>query len=369
MHFSLTKEAFLPLLSDLASIVDGKTTQPIFNHVWLAAKAGRLTLKSTDSELSLTASVAAEIIEEGSITVPAVKLLNVVRNIASETLVHCELIEEQFIITSDKGTVRLVTLPAEDFPLIENEESSHYLRVEAAVLQRTMNKVEFSIAKEDVRYYLNGMHLKVVKDGHALHTVSTDGHRLSCAEMPLLEKIEDELSLILPKKAVRELTKLLSRSEGEVSLALSSREIQFSSGDYHLTSRLIDGRFPNYENVLPKEVDTPILIERQTLLKSLELAKVLLVDKHDGVRLRFEGQQLFLSGRNIDNETIEDEIAIINPETISLETAFNINYLFEVVRNLQGHNIQLHLSGAESPCLFTAESDVGVRYVIMPMRL
>lgn len=377
MKFSLTKEQFLPSLIDITAIVDGKANQVIFSHIYIDAKENVLLLKANDGDLSLSIEIPAKIDEFGQITVPANKLLNIVKNLPRECVLQCEVIEDQFIITSEKETVRLTTLPARDFPMFSLENVENNLLLDADHLQKAMNKVEFSIAKDDVRFYLKGMHLKLVEEGTALHAVSTDGHRLSCAKVDVVNKIESEIGIILPKKAVRELTKLLNKhteknkksTDNKVNLSLSSKDIRLEVQNYQLVSRLIDAEYPKYQNIIPENQESPILVDKKELLKSLELAKALLQDRHDGIRLKFKENELSLSGRNIDNETIEDQISLINSEKLDMEISFNINYLLDVVKNIEADKIQIHVTGPELPCLFTSEMDNTVKYVVMPMRL
>lgn len=368
MKISISKTSLLDPLTDLIGIVDSKTTQPILGHICLHAEDGVLTLKSTDTEVALDIRVPAVCHENGETTVPGHKFLNLIRKIPGDVTIDCVLAGEQFEINAAGSKVRLSTLPAADFPMAESPESSHSLTLDARQLHRIMNKVEFSMAREDVRFYLNGLYLNVVDGGTGLHAVSTDGHRLSCAYMPLSHPC-GEISLIIPRKAVRELIKLLARGSGEVTLHISERQLTLTLGSHHLSTRLIDGQYPNYQQVLPPSQEAPILIDTASLNNALERAKVLLIDRHDGIRLRFEGAYLHLAARNLENESLDDKLEIINPENIHLDTGLNINYLMDAVRNIEGENLQIHLTEGERPCLLTSQDDRDVRYVIMPMRL
>ena len=368
MKFRITKTSLLDPLADLVAIVDSKTTQPILGHVFLQGDDGVLTLKSTDTEVSLDIRIPAQILDAGSTTVPAHKFLNLVRKMAADAQIDCVLSGEQFEISAGGSTVRLSTLPAADFPMADTPTPLQSLCVDARGLHRIMSKVEFSMAREDARFYLNGLYLNVIDNGAGLHAVTTDGHRLSCAHMPLSQSAQ-EGGIILPRKGVRELIKLLARGTGEVTLNISERQLTLNIGSHHLSTRLIDGQYPNYQQVLPSMQEAPVLADTESLMRALDRAKVLLIDRHDGIRLRFEGAHLYLAARNLENESLDDVLDIVNPATLQLDTGLNINYLMDAVRNIEGENLQFHLTEGERPCLLTSQEDRDVRYVIMPMRL
>ena len=369
MKFSIVKEKFLEPLADINGIVARKTTKPILSHVLLQAGADHLLLKGTDTEVTLQVLLhELEVQDIGAITVPAAKLLDVVRHLPAQATVYCALEKEQLLVKAAGSVFRIATLPAEDFPILAEADMARRIESESRALHDIMQKERFAMASEDVRYYLNGMYLNVVEDGNAIHAVSTDGHRLACARsaLPTPTAITN---LILPKKGVSELIKLLGRVSQPVVLNLGERQLSLTLGGYRLTSQLIDGTFPNYEQVLPPAQETPILIARQAFLESLQRAKVLLLDRHDGIRLTFGENKLQLAARNLENETAEEALDIINPQARQLEVALNINYLIDAISTINGDNVQLHIADGNSPCLITSSEDEGVRYVIMPMRL
>lgn len=369
MKFKIVKEALLELLTDFSEIVSRKTTVPIISHIYIEASNEQIIFKGTDTEVSLEANISAEIFQDGMTTVPGGKFLDVIRHLKPGSEVTCWLEDEQFHIKASGSHFRLITLPAEDFPVAEEIGEQSTIALNSDLLNNIMQKVRFSMAQQDVRYYLNGMLLKSVENGEAIHAVSTDGHRLSCAKAVLDSPLTDEVKLLIPKKGVQELIKMLGRVDRNIELKVSERQLQLNLENYQLTTRLIDGQFPKYESVLPPKQEQPIIIDRENFLQALQRAKVLLVDRHDGVRLRFEGHQVYLSARNIENETAEEMLDIINAAEIILETSLNINYLIDAVHHIDGENIQLHFQDGDSPCLITSQSDAEVRYVIMPMRL
>ncbi len=369
MKFSIVKEKFLEPLADISSIVARKTTKPILSHALLQTSGEHLLLKGTDTEVTLQILLnELDIKEEGAITVPAAKLLDVVRHLPAQATVYCSLEKEQLLVKAAGSVFRIATLPAEDFPALAEADMDRRIESDSRALHDIMQKVRFSMASEDVRYYLNGMYLNIVEDGNAIHAVSTDGHRLSCARSSLPSPAP-MTNLIVPKKGVSELIKLLGRVSQPVVLNLGERQLSLTLGGYRLTSQLIDGTFPNYEQVLPPVQETPVLVSRQAFLESLQRAKVLLLDRHDGIRLTFSDAKLQLAARNLENETADEALDIINPQALQLEVALNINYLIDAISTINGDNVQLHIADSSSPCLITSSEDEGVRYVIMPMRL
>lgn len=413
MKFEIVKELLFKRLADLNSIIERKTTQPILGHVYIKAENDQLTLISTDTEVTLRGNARATVLESGKTTVPCDKFYQIVHRLPNGVNISCELIDEQFHIRASGSHFKLVTLPGEDFPVAQSVEHQASLSLDATALYNILNKVRFSIANQDVRQYLNGLFINVIEDGEALHSVATDGHRLSCAYTRLDQAVDSKSHFIIPEKAVNELVKHLSldsfmnerqldkqlshdveevnrindeldqikelrkRSVKEqmntlphpVTVYIGERELSLQTQHYHLISRLIDGQYPEYEKVIPQSQKTPVLVDREVLLHALRRAKVLLIDRHDGIRLRFEGHTLFLSARNMENETAEETLDIVNTAAILLETGLNINYLIDAVSNIDGENLQIHFENAESPCLITSIDDPGVHYVIMPMRL
>ena len=312
MKFSIVKEKFLEPLADISGIVARKTTKPILSHALLQAGADNsLLLKGTDTEVTLQILLhELNVQDAGAITVPAAKLLDVVRPVSythltlpTKATIYCSLEKEQLLVKAAGSLFRIATLPAEDFPALAEADMERRIETESRALHDIMQKVRFSMASEDVRYYLNGMYLNIVEDGNAIHAVSTDGHRLSCARSALATPAPAGTNLIVPKKGVSELIKLLGRVSQPVVLNLGERQLSLTLGGYRLTSQLIDGTFPNYEQVLPQLQETPVLISRQTFLESLQRAKVLLLDRHDGIRLTFGEASLQLAARNCTSPT------------------------------------------------------------------
>lgn len=413
MKFEIVKELLFKRLADLNSIVDRKTTQPILGHVCLSVEENLLKLTTTDTEVTIAAQAGINGQINGRTTVPCDRFYQIVQRLNDGTTVQCELIDEQFHIRAGKSHFKLSTLPAEDFPVAENVTHQTSIELDGAVFYTILNKVRFSIANQDPRQYLNGLFLNVVDQGQSIHAVATDGHRLSCAQAHFAQPVNPDTHFIVPEKAVNELVKhasldsyiselqlkkLLCSSVEEtnelndqleilkevrkkpesqqarefsrpVTLYLGERELSLQSGPYHFVTRLIDGQYPAYEQVIPPLQENPILISRERFLLALRRAKVLLTDRHDGIRMRFEYHQLQLAARNMENETAEESLDIVNAADLQMETGLNINYLIDAVSHVDGDDLQFHFEDGESPCLLTSKENPEIRYVIMPMRL
>ncbi|MDO4435971.1 MAG: DNA polymerase III subunit beta [Cardiobacteriaceae bacterium] len=373
MIFTIQQSALLPKLADVSSITERKSANPIFSHLLIEAHPNHLLLKGTDNEITLSVEVdeSVHVQQTGAVTVPASKFLEVIRHQSSGSEIHCALEGEQWVVRSQDSIFRLSTLPAQDFPVLETFSLPDSLELSSKALHQLLKKVQFSMAEQDPRHYLQGVLLKVVEQGHALHAVSTDGHRLSCAMASLQQASNPEGSWILPRKAVAELIRFLSRLDQMVRLQVGGRHLNVELGGYRLTTSLIDGQFPQYEPVIPPKQPTPVLIPRQSLIEALQRARVLQMGRGNegGVSLRFQEHELLLSARNSENETVEERLDILNPAKLSLDIGLNTHYLIQAIQHLESENVQLHLVNNTSPCLLTGQEDEDLRYIIMPLRL
>ncbi|SUO94153.1 DNA polymerase III subunit beta [Suttonella ornithocola] len=411
MKFEIVKNLLFSRLADINGIVDSKSPHPILSHVLVEAKNGQLRLLATDTELSLSAVMPANIQQEGITTVIADKFHQIIHRLPDDVIVQCTLEDDQFHIRAGSSHFKLSTLPAEDFPNIDESETIGEIRLDAADLFNILNKVRFSMAKNDVRHYLNGLLLNVISDGREIEAAATDGHRLSCAYTPLKTIGSEATQFILPEKATNALIKQLSLDnflnelqleknlasdvetlnivedklkalkdikryasreqsrhfERPVTLRMGSRELSLDTGSYHLLTRLIDGQYPDYRQIIPERLESPILIDRKNLLGALRRSQVLLNNVDNGLLLRFEGHQLYLSARNMQNETGEEKLDIVNNEDIRTQIGLNVGYFIDAVSNIDGDTLQMHVEDVNSPVLLTSKDDPEVRYIIMPM--
>lgn len=373
MKIIVKRSPLMDFLSDLNGITERKTTQPILSHVFLQADDNGLTLKATDTEVSLTIQLKAdelEILAHGSTTVSASKLLDVIRHQPPDALITFTLDDqEQLVVQSADHYFRLITLPAKDFPVHDEFQVNNQVLIEAKAFHQAMQKVRFSMADQDARSYLNGVFLNVVNEGQTLHLVSSDGHRLSCIGVDL-DTPQPNAQLILPKKAVNELIKLLARHNELVQLEIGDRELMLKVGAYRLKTRLIDGSYPNYQQAIPERQEQPILVSRQKLSEALQRAKIVINDKTSGVHLHFlPNHAIRVFARNSANETVEEHLSGVNPTQLNLEIGLNIGYLIQAVSHIEAENLQLHVTHREGACLITCAEDPHIRYVIMSMRI
>ena len=370
MEISIRRETLLEPLADINSIADKKSTTAILGHVLIQASDQGLSLKGTDLEISLAVNCReVEIKAPGEITVPVSKLLEVVRHQKAESMIACRLEGEQFIVQTPESTFRLMSLPAVDFPLLAEDKGTERLQISSKSLHNLLTKVRFAMADQDPRIFLNGLYLHAVDEGRAIHAVSSDGHRLACGYGLLEQPTGADAKLILPNKAVAELIKMLGRVDETVTLEISDRQMSLLIGDYRFSTRLIDGTYARYQEVIPSRQEAPVLIPRQSLIETLQRAKVLLTDKRDGVCLAFKAHQVEISGRNSTNESFEEVIDIVNNGQIDYEIGLNVAYLLQASQNLDSESLQLHLTGNSGACLLTGQEDENFSFVIMTMRL
>lgn len=373
MIFTIQQSALLPKLADISSITERKSINPIISHVLIEAQEHQLILTGTDTEITLTVEVSEslEVQQTGKVTVPAAKFLDVIRHQASGSVIQCALDQEQLVVRSQDSVFRLSTLPAQDFPVQETLAFQESIELPSKALYQSLKRVQFSMAEQDPRHTLNGVLLHLVEQGAGMHVVSTDGHRLSCAQAKVHQSSASEGSWILPRKAVAELIRFVSRLDQMVRLNVSGRQLNVQFDGYSLTTSLIDGQYPNYNAVIPEKQNEPMLIPRQSLIEALQRARVLQTGRssESGVNLRFQEHELLLSARNTENETAEERLGIVNASKLNLDLGLNTSYLMQVAQHLESESVQLHAPRDGKPCLLTAQEDEGVLYVIMPMRL
>lgn len=374
MKFTATKENFTQHLSFINTIIERKTTTPILSHVLLEIlDSETLNLKGTDGEITLSGKMQCEVHEPGSTTVSCNKLFDIVRTLEDNCLIECVLQDDQLLIQNNDSKFYLTTLPANDFPVSQEIDVEKKLIIQGALLADAIEKVKSSMAYQDVRHYLNGLHLDAREE--KLHIVSTDGHRMSLNSLPYLaiehnnEQQAKEIKSIIPRKSVNELQKLLLKCEKEAVLEISKRHLRLALPGYQMLTRLIDGDYPDYNTVLPPAKEQPIVIDRKNLLEAVQRGRALNSDKQAGIRVDVQEHNIKLFTRNIDNESAEDRIDILNPEGLSIQIGFNIGYLIDILQTTQAENIQLHIQDNASSCMITSQENPELIFVIMPMYL
>jgi DNA polymerase III subunit beta len=366
MRIGTSRESLLKPLQAVIGVVERRQTMPVLSNVLLVAQKGVLAITATDLEVELVASTAVDSIEApGEITVPGRKLLDICRALPEGATVKLVLKGDRLTIQSGRSKFVLATLPAAEFPLVENIDATRSVTVSQQQLALLLNKTQFSMAQQDVRYYLNGLLLETSNKG--LRAVATDGHRLALCDVSLQGFDGGKAQVILPRKGVQELQKLLG-GDGEVQISIGTNHIRLQVGDIRFTSKLIDGRFPDYDRVIPQIADNRVSGSRDALRHALQRAAILSNEKYRGVRLQFSKDRIRIQANNPDQEEAEDEVEIeYNGQ--DMEIGFNVNYLLEALAAVENDNVEIGLVDPSSSCVVRSPGDDKCLYVVMPMRL
>ena len=365
MKFSADREAILSPLQAVIGVVERRQTMPILANVLVTGRDDQLSLTATDLEVELVARTKVNLQQAGEITLPGRKLLDIIRALPEKASITISIEGERATVRSGKSRFTLTTLPASDFPTVEDIRSQHSLKVDQQVLKRLLDKTHFSMAQQDVRYYLNGMLLELA--GNVLRTVATDGHRLAYCETTLASAASASHQVIVPRKGVLELQRLLG-GDGEVEIAVGSTHVRAEIGDIRFTSKLIDGRFPEYGRVIPADPPKQIKADRDILRAALQRAAILSNEKYRGIRLALKANTLVLQSHNPEQEEAEEELEVAYGGD-EVEIGFNVNYLLDALAAVDGNEVQIGLTDANNSCLLTAPEVVTAKYVVMPMRL
>mgnify|MGYP002713137109 CR=1 FL=1 len=366
MKIVTTRDNLLKPLQQVGGVVERRQTLPILANVLINAGNGRINITATDLEVEMRTTANVECDDEMDFTLPARKLLDICKALPEEATIEMNVESERAVIRSGRSRFTLGLLPANDYPTIEPSASSHQFTITQNLLKRLIEKTQFAMAVQDVRYYLNGLLLEI-SDGK-IRTVATDGHRLALSEAEC--KIEDAsgIQVILPRKAVLELARLLSDSDDPITIDVSSNHIRFVMGETSFTSKLIDGKFPDYQRVIPSNTDKEILADRELLKQALMRTSILSNEKYRGIRFQFSNGLLQLLAHNPEQEEAEDEMEI-EYQGDELIIGFNVGYLIEVLNVIDTDTVQVSLSDSNSSCLIQNRDNDESRYVIMPMRL
>lgn len=366
MKFKITREALLKPLQVVSGVVEKRQTLPILSNVLVNIDANKLTMTGTDLEVELTASTVIENAESGEITLPARKFMDICKSLPEESELTITIDDDRCLIRSGKSRFNLTTLPSHDFPSTEKVTGAREYNVKQSVLKHLIEQTLFCMANQDVRYYLNGLLFELRSNG--LRAVATDGHRLALCDMESDIIPGDINQIIVPRKGVMELARLLSDSDETCQIQLNSNHIRIDLGDVVFLSKLIDGRFPDYERVIPRGGDKIVTANRDVLRQGLQRASILSNEKYRGIRLNFSNDVLRATVNNPDQEEAEEEIDI-NYQGEELEIGFNVSYLVEALNAVKQNEVELTLIDANSSCLISGVGDNSSRYVVMPMRL
>jgi len=368
MKFTASREQILQPLQGVIGVVERKQTMPILANVLIAARgsgAGRLSITGTDLEVELVASGDAAVQQPGDVTIPGRKLLEIIRALPDKTQVTLTTDGEKVKVSGGRSRFVLSSLPASEFPMVEEISAQQALVVPQVELKRLIEKTHFSMAQQDVRYYLNGTLLEA--DGTTLRAVATDGHRLAIAEAALASPAKTSQQVIVPRKGILELQRILG-NEGEVQLAIGTNHVRATIGDVRFTSKLIDGKFPEYGRVIPAKPTKIVTAGRDVLRQALHRTAILSNEKYRGVRLTVAAGLLSVQAHNPEQEEAEDSVEV-SYQGDEVEIGFNVTYLLDALSAVDGENVEIGLTDSNSSCLIRAPGSSSARYVVMPMRL
>ncbi len=361
------RNALLAALTAVVGVVERRHTLPILSNFLLEKKGGKLTVLATDLELQVSTQLeTTDTGEDFAITIAARKLFDIVRALPDDAKLKLDTRDSQVVVSAGKSRFTLQTLPAADFPRVETGAGlGEAVRLPQKTLKRLLQLVQFAMASQDIRYYLNGMLL--VLDGKQLRVVATDGHRLSYAETQLETEAEAR-EVIIPRKTVIELSKLLSDVEDPVELRIGANQVTITLPATELVTKVVDGKFPDYHRVIPASQPRHLKANRLSVIQALQRAAILSNEKFRGVRLVMSENTLGIVCNNNEQEEAADEIEV-NYDGDPLDVGFNVTYLLDGLGALSSEEITLSLGDANSSMLLTSEGEPGFKYVVMPMRI
>jgi len=366
MKFSLEREALLKPLQMVVGVVERRQTLPILSNILLTLRDGRLSVTATDLEVEIVgyAAIGGEL-EEGEVTVPARKFLDICRSLPDQSVVAFSSAEGRAQVKSGRSRFTLSTLPANEFPSVDGGESAATVSIASAALKKLIDATAFAMAQQDVRYYLNGMLWELSENN--LRVVATDGHRMALADQPCESSVAETSKSILPRKGVVELARLLGDDE-QIEIQLGGNHLRIATQSFQFISKLVDGAYPDYQRVLPKGGDKVIEGNRTELKQAFSRTAILSNEKYRGIKLNLASNQLLLTANNPEQEQAEEEVAV-DYSGEALELGFNVSYLIDVVNALRGEKIRMTLADANSSALIEDPEQSGAVYVVMPMRL
>jgi DNA polymerase-3 subunit beta len=366
MQFSIQREVLLKPLQHVVGVVERRQTLPVLANLLVQAKDGKVAFTGTDLEVEMVASTPAESVAEGEITIPARKLFDIVRALPDGVRIELKQSGERVALHAGRSRFTLATLPAGEFPTVDEIELVERVSLPEAVVKELMDRTAFAMANQDVRYYLNGMLLDLQTD--SLRCVATDGHRLAMKQTELQSSVSTRRQIIIPRKGVNELIGLLEGGDGEVELEFGRNHLRLRRGNVTFTSKLIDGRFPDYEAVIPLGADKTASLDREVLRGALQRAAILSNEKYRGVRLELSPGKLRIVAHNPEQEEAVEEVEA-DTHVSDLAVGFNVGYLLDALAALRGEKARLSLRDAQSSCLVQEHDNEHARHVIMPLRL
>ena len=366
MQIKINREVLLKPLTNVSSIVERRHTLPILSNLLLEAKNNNIQLTATDLEMQISLNIESKFTGELLTTISAKKLLDICRSLPEAIDIDMQSNDSRITVKAGKSRFNLQTLPAADYPVMTKVAGNNTnIQISQIALKKLLKQVEFSMAQQDIRYYLNGLLFEV--NENKLNIVGTDGHRLSFTSTTLNQTYE-KTEVILPRKTVVELIKLLNDSENEVNIELSAGQVNFAFDEIRLISKVIDGKFPDYHRVIPVGHQNTFNVNRMAVLTAMQRASILSNEKYRGIRMVLSNNNLKLISTNTEQEEAEEELEIEYAKD-GLDIGFNVTYLIDVLNNVSDESINFSFADANSSCLITVPNDENYKYVVMPMRI
>ena len=369
MKFIIDRETLLRPLLIVRGVIEQRQTLPVLSNLLITARDGVLAFTATDSEVELEARITVDDWDGGETTVPARKFIDICQALPGQAKVEFGLDSDNKVhIRSGRSRFTLTTIPASDFPTTDEVADESEFTIAQSDLKRLIDLTQFAMARQDVRYYLNGLLLEVTPQ--QVKAVATDGHRLAVAQLDAETGVEESKSIIIPRKGVIELARLLTGEDVELKVRVGTNAVQMTIDDVRFSSKLIDGKFPDYGRVVPdvEQCDKRLSMDRESLRQCLVRASVLSSDKHRTVRLTLGSGIMKVAANNPEQETAEDELEIEYAGE-NLDIGFNVSYLIEALATLPSETADVFLSDASSSCLIQPHGRSSCQFVVMPMRL
>jgi DNA polymerase III subunit beta len=372
MKVTVERAELLKSLGHVHRVVERRNTIPILGNVLLRAEKSAINLKATDLDLEIVESIAAEVSSAGSTTVPAHMFYEIVRKLPEGSQVVLESVSDRAVLAIRAGRSRftLQTLPESDFPDLAAGEMTHKFTLAAADLKRLIDKTQFAISTEETRYYLNGIYLHAAGSGKSamLRAVATDGHRLAQTDLPMPAGAAGLPGVIVPRKTVTEVQRLIEDNQGEIAVELSTAKIRFSIGAVVLTSKLIDGTFPDYGRVIPTGNDKELVVDKKDFEAAIDRVSTVSSERGRAVKLSLVSGKMTLSVTNPDSGSATEELEV-EYDGDPIDIGFNSRYLLDIAAQLDGEAAVLKLADPGSPTLIEDKDAKGALYVLMPMRV
>jgi DNA polymerase-3 subunit beta len=366
MEIRAAREAFMPALMKVGGVVERRQTLPIVGNLLISAGDSRVELSGTDLEIEVQSGFDANVEEGGEVTIPARKFMDICRALPEESEIVLTVVRERAMVVAGRSRFTLGTLPAKAFPIMEMSGVGVSVEIEQARLKYLLEKTAFAMAHQDVRYYLNGLFLEVKHD--CIKAVATDGHRLAKVELDGSFDVVEDLAIIMPRKTVLELNRILGGSESKCLMDIGERVVRVQMGETTVTSKLVEGRYPDYERVIPRGGQKLATLERDALRQALIRTAILSNEKYKGVTLSFDSGRLRCLTHNPEQEEAEEDLeAEYTGEATAI--GFNVGYLMDVLNVLDGGHVEIFFSDSSNSAVLRNMGREGETFVVMPMRL